>query len=519
MSKLTSFTSASDALIEPTGATAGQTLIWDAVSQTFTPQTPATPALAANSVDSSKIVDGSIQTIDVADSAITGQKIAPNTITFDNIADETIISSKLQNGGITAAKMGVNSVSSSNIIDGTIQNEDIGAGQIGLDKLAPIPPTTLVGLGVLGSPAAPTNITLGTNLSMSGNTLNAAGGSSLPDLTDLRGLRGDGTGVPVADARLQYGAANAATIDFNLSGSNGIRLSSVGGNNLITNAGTASGTPLTIRTQDSAAGTNSVPGDLNLSTGRGTGSASASIVFSTCLPTTSGLTVTNPTQVWTMGQDAFAATLTANRVGGGGIIQAVSNESLNVRTVGTGSLALSPIGSGALNIGAAGTGVITVGATTKTTSLFGIVKKPTMAYLKTTATANTAVAANTNTVIAFPAGVTNGTGISQAANTFTLTRVGFYSIKLKVSFQSATTNVRGVTFLAASTVIFAGVAPQKAFRTSATANANEEIEAAWDVQVTAAGNFTVQINSLAAGTVNLTNGFAGTTEITILEIG
>jgi hypothetical protein len=139
--------------------------------------------------------------------------------------------------------------------------------------------------------------------------------------------------------------------------------------------------------------------------------------------------------------------------------------------------------------------------------------------LKTTATANTAVAANTNTIIAFPAGVTNGTGISLAASTFTLTRAGFYSIKLKVSFQSATTNVRGVVFLAGSTAIFAGGTPQKAFRTYPTGNANAEIEVAWDVIVTAAGNFTVQISSLAAGTVNLTNGFAGTTEITILEIG
>lgn len=346
-------------------------------------------------------------------------------------------------------------------------------------------------------------------------------GTTLPALTDLRGLRGDGTGIPVADARLQYGTANASTIDFNLNGSAGIRLSSVGGNNLITNAGTPNGSSLTIRTQDSVAGLNNFPGNLNLSTGSGTGNGVADIVFSTCLPTVSGTTVTNPVAAWTMGQDAFAATLTANRVGGGGIIQAASNEQLNVRTLGTGSLALSPIGSGILTIGAAGTGAIGIGTGTKTTTISGIVKKPTMAFLRTSATASTTVAANTNTIIAFPAATTNGTGISVAASTFTVARTGFYSIKLKVSFQSATTNVRGLVFLA-GTAIFAGTTPQKAFRTPANANANAEIEAAWDVQVTSPGNFTVQISATAAGTVNLNSGAtatAATTEITILEIG
>jgi hypothetical protein len=346
--------------------------------------------------------------------------------------------------------------------------------------------------------------------------------TTLPNLTDLRGLRGDGTGVPVADARLQYGAANASTIDFNLNGSAGIRLSSVGGNNLITNAGTPNGSPLTIRTQDSAAGLNNFPGNLNLSTGSGTGNAAADIVFSTCIPTVSGTTVTNPAAAWTMGQDAFAATLTANRVGGGGIIQAAFNEQLNMRTLGTGSLAVSPVGSGSLDIGAAGTGAIGIGASTKTTTISGIVKRPTMAFLRTSATANTTVAANTNTIIAFPAALTNGAGISVAASTFTLARTGFYSIKLKVSFQSATPNVRGVVSLQGSTAIFAGDAPQKAFRTANLTNVNWEIEAAWDVWVTTAGNFTVTLVAAAAGIVNRTSSTtatATTTDITILEIG
>ena len=45
MSKLTSFTSASDALIQPTGATNGQTLIWNATSEQFEPTNPPTSGL------------------------------------------------------------------------------------------------------------------------------------------------------------------------------------------------------------------------------------------------------------------------------------------------------------------------------------------------------------------------------------------------------------------------------------------------------------------------------------------
>ncbi|MGL5075632.1 MAG: hypothetical protein ACRDBG_07285, partial [Waterburya sp.] len=45
MSKLTSFTSASDALIQPTGATSGQTLTWNDTTGQFEPTNPPTSGL------------------------------------------------------------------------------------------------------------------------------------------------------------------------------------------------------------------------------------------------------------------------------------------------------------------------------------------------------------------------------------------------------------------------------------------------------------------------------------------
>jgi hypothetical protein len=199
---------------------------FDATEQTnWVALTTASTPPASNSITSAMIVNGTIQTLDIADQVVTGAKIAPGTITFDKIADGTIISSKLQDGGITAAKMGVGSVASSNIIDGTIQNGDIGAGQIGLDKLAPIPTTSLIGLGVAGSPTMPTNITLGTNLSFSGNVLNAAVPAPLPIFNNNQVLRGDGSNTPASDARITFDIA-AGAVNISATGSGDLTLGS-----------------------------------------------------------------------------------------------------------------------------------------------------------------------------------------------------------------------------------------------------------------------------------------------------
>ncbi|MGL5074993.1 MAG: hypothetical protein ACRDBG_04040, partial [Waterburya sp.] len=128
--------------------------------------------------------------------------------------------------------------------DGTIQNEDIGAGQIGLDKLAPIPPTSLVGLGIAGSPTTPTNITLGTNLSFSGNVLNATGGSSLPTYSSGAALMGNGTNIPEADARVTFdGGSGGSGITVSASGSGTTTIGNAGTGNI--DIGTASTTRIT----------------------------------------------------------------------------------------------------------------------------------------------------------------------------------------------------------------------------------------------------------------------------------
>src|ERR1041385_1446933 len=54
-------------------------------------------------VDSSSIVDGSIQTADIGNSQVTGGKIASSTVTGANIASGTVTSTNIQDATITDA--------------------------------------------------------------------------------------------------------------------------------------------------------------------------------------------------------------------------------------------------------------------------------------------------------------------------------------------------------------------------------------------------------------------------------
>lgn len=89
-------------------------------------------------------------------------------------------------GAVTHDKLALNSVYSNNILNGDIQTEDLAWGAVTTDKLAlnsvtydriqQMPAQTLLG-NPYSSTATPTAITIGTGLSFSGTTLNATGAS------------------------------------------------------------------------------------------------------------------------------------------------------------------------------------------------------------------------------------------------------------------------------------------------------------------------------------------------------
>lgn len=97
--------------------------------------------LAANSVTSDKIKDGTIVNADIANGTITGSKITNNTITTNHIQDGTITNDDIAPGTIKGDRISNSTISSSHIIDGTIELNDLStnlqniiqnAGQINL---------------------------------------------------------------------------------------------------------------------------------------------------------------------------------------------------------------------------------------------------------------------------------------------------------------------------------------------------------------------------------------------------
>ena len=87
-------------------------------------------------VGSSQILDGDIQTIDINDAAVTSAKIANSTIVNEDIATGAVQSNSIQNATIISEDLATGAVESSNILNGTIITEDIANDAITSDKLA-----------------------------------------------------------------------------------------------------------------------------------------------------------------------------------------------------------------------------------------------------------------------------------------------------------------------------------------------------------------------------------------------
>ena len=95
-------------------------------------------SLAANTVDSSELVNGSIDTDHIGDDQVTGAKIADDTIdsnhyvagSIDNehLAANSVNSSNYVNGSIDNEHLASNSVNSSNYVDASIDTEHLSSG-------------------------------------------------------------------------------------------------------------------------------------------------------------------------------------------------------------------------------------------------------------------------------------------------------------------------------------------------------------------------------------------------------
>ncbi len=139
--------SASLAQISGLAATAGNVIVGDGTTWISQPNTSGVAdgsvtlaKLAANAVDSSKILDNSIGTldilldtilaVDIAVGAVGTSEILDANVTLAKLAANSVDSSKIVDASIAGADIAASIITSTHILDGTIASADIGLAQI-----------------------------------------------------------------------------------------------------------------------------------------------------------------------------------------------------------------------------------------------------------------------------------------------------------------------------------------------------------------------------------------------------
>lgn len=94
-----------------------------------------TDKLAKNSVTSNNIVDGTIATVDIADGAVTTPKLADGAVTTAKIGNSQVTNTQILNGTITTSELADASVSSAKIINSNVTEEKINTDAVTTTKI------------------------------------------------------------------------------------------------------------------------------------------------------------------------------------------------------------------------------------------------------------------------------------------------------------------------------------------------------------------------------------------------
>ncbi len=91
--------------------------------------------LAANTIGSSDIIDesilsqdiknGEVQTVDLADLAVTQAKLGPSAVGTGNVADNSLTGADLADFAVTRTKLGLNSIGSNNVVNEALTGADL----------------------------------------------------------------------------------------------------------------------------------------------------------------------------------------------------------------------------------------------------------------------------------------------------------------------------------------------------------------------------------------------------------
>jgi hypothetical protein len=122
-----------------------------------------------------------------ADPTLTAERVATNTATVEwdfttpgqakaSVVDGSIDTTQLANNAVTGPKIASNAVTASKIAANAVTTPKIQDGAVVYDKIQDVTPNRLLGRGATAGP--PEEIQVGTNLSLSGGVLSASGGAT-----------------------------------------------------------------------------------------------------------------------------------------------------------------------------------------------------------------------------------------------------------------------------------------------------------------------------------------------------
>jgi len=148
------------------------------------------------------------------DPTLTAERVVADSATIEwdfttpgqaqaSVVDGSIDTTQLANGAVTSSKIASNAVTASKIAPNAVTTPKIQDGAVLYDKIQDVTPNRLLGRGATAGP--PEEIQIGANLSLSGGVLSASGGAtdldyvSAPDSGQVTSSTGTPATIPQAD--------------------------------------------------------------------------------------------------------------------------------------------------------------------------------------------------------------------------------------------------------------------------------------------------------------------------------
>jgi hypothetical protein len=174
------------------------------------------PSLAAGSVTTTEILNGTIIAADLATGAVTSTIILDGTIVTADMATGAVTTTNILDGTILAADLATDAVTSSAILDGTIANGDIANATIDLTtKVTGVLPVANGGTGT--TTGAPTLFTPGyAPIAAAGSTISDATQITTSEVYVSAGTSGQGVKLPACVLGRHVTVIKDASINFKI---------------------------------------------------------------------------------------------------------------------------------------------------------------------------------------------------------------------------------------------------------------------------------------------------------------